>query len=655
MSFGKRVRSAVVRSGLLAAASALATSPAFAGETITYSYDALGRLVKVSHSGTVNGGASACYTYDHASNRSNVLVNTASDCSNGPPPSFSINNPSASEGDTVTFTVTRSGSSGGTYTLNYATADKEAVAGSDYTAKSGTLTFTDGIMSQTIPVATIEDSVIEPNEGFYVNLSNPSGGAILSDNQGLGTITNDDVPPPCQGVQFAAGDASATEGGNLTFTITKTGTATGSCSVNYATSDGTAGAGSDYTAKSGTLTFTTAQTSQTVVVATVEDTTYEPSETVHLYLTSPTGGATFADDHGVGTITDDDPACGTVSFTIASNGAVTEGGSSVFTVTKSGSAPVSCTVNYATGNATAFAGSDYTAKSGTLTFTSAQTSQTVSVATIDDSTTENAETFHMALSAPSNGGSLGSAWDVSATIDDNDIPPCTGVSFAVSSNGAVTEGASSIFTFTKTGTTSSSCSVNYGTADISALGGSDYTATNGVLTFTSTQTSMTVSVPTIDDSTIESPETFKMTISSAGGGSTISTPVANATLNDNDTPVNHPPVAVNDTGSQTTCSVEVYTVTSNDTDPDGDYPLSLVSVTGAGSMVSSTNIQVASGRATGTKIATYSVQDSKGATATATLTVTVVGGGNCTQLVAPLEQPPETDAPPESSPEATPQ
>jgi hypothetical protein len=651
-----RTRLAIVRTALLAAAASLAPTPAFAGETITYSYDALGRLVKVSHSGTVNNGTTACYAYDKADNRSNVLVSTASDCSNGPPPSFSIDNPAAPEGGTVTFTVTRSGSSGGSYTLNYATADKEAIAGSDYTAKSGTLIFADGVMSQTIAVATTEDSAVEPDEGFYVNLSSPSGGATLSDNQGLGTITNDDVPPPCQGVSFAAGNASATEGGNLTFTISKTGTVTGSCSVNYATANGTAAAGSVYTAKSGTLTFTTAQTSLTVVVATVEDATYEPSETVLLNLSGATGGATIGDVQGIGTITDDDPACATVSFTIASNGAVTEGASSGFTVTKTGAAPVSCTVNYATSNVTAVAGSDYTTKSGTLTFTSAQTSQAVSVATTDDGTDENAETFKVTLSSPSNGGALGSPSSATATINDNDDPPCQGVSFAVASNGAVTEGASSVFTVTKTDTTSSSCSVNYGTGDISALAGSDYTATNGVLTFTSTQTSMTVSVPTIDDSTIESAETFKLAISSATGGSTISTPVANATLNDNDTPVNHPPVAGNDTGSQTTCSVEVYTVTSNDTDPDGDYPLSLVSVTGAGSMVSSTNIQVVTGRvAGGTKTATYTVQDSKGATATATLSVSVVGGGNCTQFVSPLEQPPETDVPPQSDPGSTPQ
>ena len=68
-------------------------------------------------------------------------------------------------------------------------------------------------------------------------------------------------------------------------------------------------------------------------------------------------------------------------------------------------------------------------------------------------------------------------------------------------------------------------------------------------------------------------------------------------------------------------------MTANDTDPDGDYPLSLVSVTGTGfSVLSSTTIQFTSASSASNKVGTYTVQDSRGATATSTLTVTVSGG-----------------------------
>ncbi|MBO9602852.1 MAG: hypothetical protein J7496_10140, partial [Novosphingobium sp.] len=76
--------------------------------------------------------------------------------------------------------------------------------------------------------------------------------------------------------------------------------------VNYATSNGTATAGSDYTAKSGTLTFTAAQTSKTITVSTTQDTTSEANETLNVTLSSPTSPATIADATGVGTIVDDD-------------------------------------------------------------------------------------------------------------------------------------------------------------------------------------------------------------------------------------------------------------------------------------------------------------------------------------------------------------
>jgi hypothetical protein len=128
---------------------------------------------------------------------------------------------------------------------------------------------------------------------------------------------------------------------------------------------------------------------------------------------------------------------GQVSFSISSNGAVTEGGTSVFTVTKTGTAAGTLTVNYATTDGTAVAPGDYTATSGALTFLVGDTSKTVSVATIDDTIVEPTENFTMSLSAPSGGATIGTG-TASATINDNDVAPsCAGVSFTIASNGAV--------------------------------------------------------------------------------------------------------------------------------------------------------------------------------------------------------------------------
>lgn len=170
-----------------------------AAETITYTYDARGRLIKVVHTGTVNNGVSACYTYDKADNRSNVTVAT-SGCSSTAPScgvSYAVSDASADEGVALVFTVTKTGSTASSCSINYATADGTAVAPGDYTAASGTLTFAASETSKTVSIATKDNLVAESTEQMYLNLSTATGGAAISDSQGVGTIIDNDDPNPC--------------------------------------------------------------------------------------------------------------------------------------------------------------------------------------------------------------------------------------------------------------------------------------------------------------------------------------------------------------------------------------------------------------------------------------------------------------------------
>jgi len=119
-----------------------------------------------------------------------------------PPPTISINDVTLAEGNSGTtsfdFTVTRSGDTTGTSTVNFATADGTAtLADSDYASNSGLLTFTTGQTTKTVSVLVNGDIVVESGEQFFVNLSNCVGCSI-TDPQGIGTITNDDSPPPGQ-------------------------------------------------------------------------------------------------------------------------------------------------------------------------------------------------------------------------------------------------------------------------------------------------------------------------------------------------------------------------------------------------------------------------------------------------------------------------
>jgi len=222
-----------------------------------------------------------------------------------PPPNFAIADaPAVTEGGTLVFTVTKTGTTNLSYSVNFATANGTAASGSDYTATSGTLTFAANETSKTINVNTTNDFTLESAETVLVNLSSATGGAAITRSQASGTINDDDYPPP----SFAIANAAAVnEGGTLVFTVTKTGTTNTSYSVNFATVNGSATAGSDYTATSGTLTFGVNETSKTISVATIDDTATESAETVLVNLSSPTGGATITTGQGSGTINASDP------------------------------------------------------------------------------------------------------------------------------------------------------------------------------------------------------------------------------------------------------------------------------------------------------------------------------------------------------------
>lgn len=355
--------------------------PAMPSETLSYTYDARGRLVKVVRSGTINNGVTADYSYDNADNRSNVSVTTG-----GPPlPAFSVNDVAVAEGGTIAFSVSKSGSTTDTLSVDVATVDASAHAGTDYTSTSTTLTFLPGDATKTVNVPTTNNGIVDGTRTFYLNLSNASAGSAISDSQGVGTINDDEVAVI---PSFAVSDVSANEGSSITFTVTKTGLTNLSYSINYATANGTATAGSDYTSKTGTLTFAATDTQKTVTVSTTSDTTPENNETFLFNLSGATGGATIGDAQAVGTIVNDDGVGVTVS-----DGAGTEGDLITLYVTKVGSTSSTITVNWATADGSAVAPSDYVAGSGVLTFAPADTSKTINIQTNQQRIVEGDEIF----------------------------------------------------------------------------------------------------------------------------------------------------------------------------------------------------------------------------------------------------------------------
>jgi len=225
---------------------------------------------------------------------------------NGPviAPTLAISDLIVSEdAGSMIFTVTRSGSSSGTVTVNYSTIDGSAIAGDDYTAASGTLTFNPGEVTHSITVPIIDDTVPEPTETLFLNLSGATN-ATISDTLSVGTIIDNDSSLAST---LIVSDVIVSESaGSMNFTVTRSGSSSSTVMVNYWTTAGSAHPGSDYADTSGTLTFNPGEVTHNITVPIIDDTVPEPSETLLLNLSGATN-ATISDSIAVGTIIDNDP------------------------------------------------------------------------------------------------------------------------------------------------------------------------------------------------------------------------------------------------------------------------------------------------------------------------------------------------------------
>ena len=316
-------------------------------------------------------------------------------------PSISINDVSQNEGNSGTtafnFNVTLSSAGNQPVTVNFATADNTAtIANNDYVSTSGTLTFNPGETSKTITVQVNGNTTIEPNETFYVNLSNASN-ATIADNQGIGTIVNDDSGISVNDISMNEGNSGTTA---FTFTVNLTPANSQAVTVNYSTGNGTAAAPGDYVSVPSTLlVFGAGELSKQVTVLVNGDTTVEPNETFTVNLSNPSN-ASIADNQGVGTIINDDGAQPGVSVNDVSMNEG-NGGTTVFnfTVSLSAASSQTVTVNYATADGTAFAPSDYTSVStAAVTFNPGETTKQISVSVNGDTAIEPNETFNVNLS-----------------------------------------------------------------------------------------------------------------------------------------------------------------------------------------------------------------------------------------------------------------
>ncbi|MTJ42014.1 choice-of-anchor I family protein [Dolichospermum flos-aquae] len=450
-------------------------------------------------------------------------------------PQFAITSASATEGNIIIFTVTRTGnnSSSQSVTVTTSIATGDTASDTDLTAKTATLTFAPGETTTTFAVQTTPDVLFEGNETFTVSLSNPTNVSIISSTNATaqGTITNDDAAPI-----FSIATAEASEGNAINFTVTRTGDAQAQQSVTVVTSIATGDTASDtdLTAKTETLTFAQGETTKIFAVQTTPDVLFEDQETFTASLSNATNGAIISSTNATakGTINNDDAA---PIFSIAAAQAL-EGSAINFTLTRTGDAQANQTVTVSTSieaqnTATA---SDFSGNTQTLTFAQGETTKTFTVATIQDSLVEDNETFTVSLSSPTNGAIISSTNGIAlGTITDDDTP----AEFRISAAEAL-EGNAINFTVTRSRDNLIAQSVTVATsiATDDTASANDLTAKTETLTFATGETSKTFTVQTTQDSLFEGNETFTVSLSNPNNGAVVSSTngTAKGTINNDD-------------------------------------------------------------------------------------------------------------------------
>jgi len=282
-------------------------------------------------------------------------------------------------------------------------------------------------------LAYAPSSVNPAERGLYIVARGVDNNSDPNENDGkIYEISLDPSTP-----SLSIDDVSVLEGHtgtvNAVFTVTLSTASDQTVTVDFATANGTATVGSDYVATSGTVTFPTGTISQTITVVVNGDVLDESNETFFVNLSNPTN-AIIGDAQGSGTITDDDDV---LSLSI-NDVTVTEGNTGMvnadFTVTLSVSSGQTVTVDFATADGTATAGSDYVATSGTVTFAPGTTTQMITVMVNGDVIDESDETFFVNLSNAANATIGDNQGTGTITDDDGPQSPVT-VSFQDGVNG----------------------------------------------------------------------------------------------------------------------------------------------------------------------------------------------------------------------------
>jgi hypothetical protein len=431
----------------------------------------------------------------------------------------------------VSLKVMRGGVATAAISIDYATSNGTAASGTDYTATRGTLNWAENDSTlRTIAVPINNAKPFAGSRTFLLALTDPSAGTAIG-SPGSASVTISGSASALEGsLQLsAAAYAVAQNGGSLTVTVNRTGGSSGAVSVGYGTTNGTAIAGTDFSAASGILQWADGDSAAKSFAVPISNAVpFINSKTFTVALTNAGSGAAMTTPNtATATIAGDMSApVGTLEFGASTYTVAQNAGSATLAVDRTGGSSGPSSISYTATNGTAVSGTDFTAATGTLQWADGDASaKSLSIPISNATPFSGTKSFTVALSAPSAGASISSPATATVAISGDAATPVGTLVLSAAGDSVAQNAGSVTVTVDRTGGSGGAIGVTYGEVNGSAVAGTDYTATSGTLKWADGDaTPKTFSVPVSNAAPFSGSKSFTIDLSSPTGGAALGSP-----------------------------------------------------------------------------------------------------------------------------------
>lgn len=440
--------------------------------------------------------------------------------------SLTTNSYVVGEGDgTAHIPVVRTGGSSGIVSVNYQTLTTgSAVPGTSYVTTNGVLTFGDGITSGSIDVPILQNAYALGPVNFAVMIYNPAGGATLvQPTNAVVTILDDHI-----GLAFAQGTNTISEtGGAITLNVLRLNVSNVLTTVHYSTTNGTALAGVNYAAASGTLTFATNETVKPLVIPVLYDTNVTGDVYFNIGLSSPSAPAQLVAPSVAKVIVQDVDAG--LHFDTNATTVLKNAGTAVINVICSNTNAEPVSVNYATSDGTAKQGVNYQSISGTLTFSNGLAETNFTVTILNNNQVSSNLSFNVSLSGPTPPGQVIQPSNEVVTIQESN----PGFEFSspiyTALKGVTVQATINVY---RLGYTNSVASVDFLATNGTAIPTNNYIPTGGTLVFNPGVTNQSFPVTIVDYPVVQPDLTVLLQLLNPTGGYLLTPSAAVLTIHD---------------------------------------------------------------------------------------------------------------------------